>query len=72
MFVHQSLSNNKRPAIKGMQLGRHFGKKPVISCLLLRYPVIANDFGSASVLGDNLDIVLVPGYNYHNHVRMYL
>ena len=68
MFVHQSLSNNKRPAIKGMQLGRHFGKKPVISRLLIQYPVIALDLGSVSVLGDNLDIVLVPEYSNHNHV----
>ena len=30
--------------------------------------VIARDLGFASVLGDNLDITLVPGYNYNIYI----
>ena len=34
--------------------------------------VIASDFGFASVLGDNnLDIMLIPGYNYNIYIYIY-
>ena len=31
--------------------------------------VIARDLGFASVSGDNLDIMFVPGYNYNIYIR---
>ena len=40
--------------------------KSTISCLLVGCPVITHYLSFASALGDNLDITLVPGYNYNN------
>ena len=49
----------------GMQLRCQFDIEASYIRLLLRYPVIAHDHSSASVLGNNLDIVLILGYNYN-------